>query len=94
MPEPLEENAVITALTDIPRWRREGVEIVRECKFKTYLDGVAFVDRVAALAEEMNHHPDIYLGWRKVTLRLSTHSKGGLTTLDFNLAKKIEPLAP
>jgi 4a-hydroxytetrahydrobiopterin dehydratase len=93
MPEPLEENAVITALLAVPQWRREGMEIVREYKFKTYLDGVAFVDRVAVLAEEMNHHPDIHLGWRKVVLRLSTHSKGGLTSLDFKLAEKIEKLA-
>lgn len=94
MAEKLDETGISQALARLPQWRREGAEIVREMKFKTYLDGAAFVGQVANVAEEMNHHPDIHLGWRKVTLRLSTHSKGGLTAKDFDLAQKIEALAP
>jgi 4a-hydroxytetrahydrobiopterin dehydratase len=94
MDEKLDETGIAQALARLPQWRREDAEIVREVKFKTYLDGAAFVGHVANLAEQMNHHPDIHLGWRKVTLRLSTHSKGGLTAMDFDLAQKIEALAP
>jgi 4a-hydroxytetrahydrobiopterin dehydratase len=88
----LDEAGIGSALATVPRWRREGAEIVREVKFNTYMDGVSFVGRVAQLAEESRHHPDIHIGWRKVTLRLSTHSKGGLTELDFDLARMIERL--
>jgi 4a-hydroxytetrahydrobiopterin dehydratase len=94
MIEKLDETGILQALARLPQWRREGAEIVRDVKFKTYLDGAAFVGHVANIAEQMNHHPDIHLGWRKVTLRLSTHSKGGLTAMDFDLAQKIEALAP
>ncbi len=92
MAELLNDTELTRALAEAPAWRREGEELVREIKFKTYLDGAAFVDRVAHVAEEMNHHPDIHLGWRKVTLRISTHSKGGLTAMDFELAGKIDRL--
>jgi 4a-hydroxytetrahydrobiopterin dehydratase len=92
MPELLDESGIAKTLGTVPEWRREGAEIVRELKFKTYLDGVDFAGRVGRVAEEMNHHPDIHIGWRKVTLRISTHSKGGLTALDFELAGKIDKL--
>jgi 4a-hydroxytetrahydrobiopterin dehydratase len=52
--------------------------------------GIGFVSAVARLAEEANHHPDMHVGWRKVTLRLSTHSRGGLTGEDFALARNID----
>ena len=92
MAELLNDTELTRALAEAPAWRREGEEIVREIKFKTYLDGAAFVDRVAHVAEEMNHHPDIHLGWRKVTLRICTHSKGGLMAMDFELAGKVDHL--
>jgi len=92
MAELLDETGVARGLAELPQWRREGTEIVRELKFKSYLDGVAFAGRVGAVAEEMNHHPDMHIGWRKVTLRVSTHSKGGLTAMDFELARKIDQL--
>ncbi len=93
MPECCSPTEIAQALAEVPEWRLEGAEIVRELRFKSYLDGAAFVARVAALAEAANHHPDIHLGWRKVTLRLCTHSRGGLTPLDFDLARRIEDLA-
>jgi 4a-hydroxytetrahydrobiopterin dehydratase len=93
MPDLLDESGIASALATTPQWRREGAEILREIKFKAYLDGVDFASRVGRVAEEMNHHPDILIGWRKVTLRISTHSKGGLTALDFELARRIEGLA-
>jgi 4a-hydroxytetrahydrobiopterin dehydratase len=75
-------------------WRREGQAIVREWTFADFVEAIAFVDRVAAVAEAANHHPDIQVhGWNKVRLDLSTHSEGGLTAADFALAARIDSLA-
>jgi 4a-hydroxytetrahydrobiopterin dehydratase len=72
-------------------WRREGETIVRECKLADFAAALTFVNRVGEAAEGMNHHPDILLhGWNKVTLTLSTHSQGGLTDADFELATRID----
>ncbi len=75
-------------------WSREGETIVRERKLEDFAAAIAFVNRVAELAEAANHHPDILLhGWNKVQLTLSTHSAGGLTEADFALARQIDALA-
>jgi 4a-hydroxytetrahydrobiopterin dehydratase len=74
-------------------WRREGDAIVRDFKLADFAAAVAFVNRVAALAEQANHHPDILVhGWNRVRLQLSTHSEGGLTEADFALAAEIDGL--
>jgi len=86
----LPEDQITQALATIPEWKREGSEIVRTYSFPSYLGGIEFVNRVAALAEAANHHPDIQIGWRKVTLRLSTHSAKGLTQNDFDLARNAD----
>jgi 4a-hydroxytetrahydrobiopterin dehydratase len=76
-------------------WRREGESIVREWELSDFAEAMAFVNRVADAAEESNHHPDIHVhGWNKVRLELSTHSEGGLTAGDFDMAARIEELAP
>jgi 4a-hydroxytetrahydrobiopterin dehydratase len=73
--------------------RHERDSIVRDLKFADFSEAIAFVNRVAAVAEEMNHHPDILVhGWNKVRLTLSTHSEGGLTGADFDLAGRIDGL--
>lgn len=92
MAELLDEEKVSLELASIPEWKREGIEIVREFKFSSYLEGIAFVGRVAELAEAANHHPDMLVSWRKVSVRFSTHSAGGLTKLDFKLAKQLNGL--
>jgi 4a-hydroxytetrahydrobiopterin dehydratase len=75
-------------------WTREGDAIVREWKLADFAAAVAFVNRVAELAERANHHPDILVhGWNKVRLELSTHSQSGLTEADFALAAEIDGLA-
>ncbi|MGA7704666.1 MAG: 4a-hydroxytetrahydrobiopterin dehydratase [Solirubrobacteraceae bacterium] len=75
-------------------WRRQEQSIVREWKLDDFAGALAFVNRVAEVAEEANHHPDILLhGWNKVRLELSTHSEGGLTEADFELAARIDRLA-
>ena len=90
MPVLLSEADVTRELASVPGWRREGGEIVRTLSFPNYMAGINFVTEAARIAEDVNHHPDIHIGWRKVTLRLSTHSKGGLTELDFALARRID----
>ncbi len=90
MPVLLSETDVVHELASIPGWLRVSGEIVRTLSFPSYMAGINFVGELARIAEEANHHPDIHIGWRKVTLRLSTHSKGGLTELDFAVARKID----
>lgn len=72
-------------------WQREGEAIVRDVEFADFAAAVAFVNDVAVLAEQADHHPDILVhGWNKVRLTLSTHSEGGLTGADFDLAAGID----
>jgi 4a-hydroxytetrahydrobiopterin dehydratase len=74
-------------------WRREGDEIVRDLEFADFAAAIAFANRVAAAAEDANHHPDILIhGWNKVRLALSTHSEGGLTAADLRLAGVLDGL--
>jgi 4a-hydroxytetrahydrobiopterin dehydratase len=80
-------------LADTPDWRRSSASIVRDFAFTDFAAAISFVERVAALAEAANHHPDILVhGWNKVRLTLSTHSAGGLTDADFALAREIDTL--
>ena len=75
-------------------WRRDGNSIAREWVFEDFGQAMAFVNRVGDAAETFNHHPDIHLhGWNKVRLELSTHSEGGLTQADFDMATRIDDLA-
>jgi 4a-hydroxytetrahydrobiopterin dehydratase len=75
-------------------WSREGQAIRREWQLADFAAAIAFVNRVAELAEQANHHPDILLhGWNRVRLELSTHSAGGLTAADLALAERIDALA-
>lgn len=75
-------------------WRREGQTIERDLRFPDFAIAIAFVDRVAEVAEAANHHPDILVhGWNNVRLTLSTHSEGGLTDADFALAGRLDALA-
>lgn len=75
------------------QWTRQGDEIVRERTFDDFAAAIVFVNRVAEVAEEANHHPDILLhGWNKVRLSLTNHSAGGLTEADFEMAKRLDGL--
>jgi 4a-hydroxytetrahydrobiopterin dehydratase len=84
------QDAVRDHLTD---WTVEDKTLVRSVESKTFLDGIRLVATVAQLAEEMNHHPDIDIRWTTVTFRLSTHSAGGLTGNDLELARVIDAAA-
>ena len=75
-------------------WREEDGQLVRDYEFKDFAEAMTFVFRVAELAEEVNHHPDILVhGWNNVRLTLSTHSKGRLTDADRGLAERIDAIA-
>ena len=89
----LSDDEIQQRLDDVPGWRREGDSLVREFTFEDFQGSVDFVNRITPPAEEMNHHPDLAISWNKVTVSLSTHSQGGLTESDFELAARIDPLA-
>lgn len=74
-------------------WARRGDALAKTFAFRTFPAGIAFVDRVATVAERMNHHPDLDIRYTKVTCTLSTHDAGGVTARDVALAREIERLA-
>lgn len=74
-------------------WARAGEVIERTYEFESFLPAIAFVNRVADLAEEMDHHPDLDIRYNKVRVGLATHSAGGITELDTTLAEKIDQAA-
>ena len=90
MAERLTDDAIEQGLQG-SAWRREGDAIVRDFELGDFAGAMAFVNAVAVLAEDANHHPDILIhGWNKVRLTLSTHSEGGLTEKDHALAARID----
>ncbi|MDH6283033.1 4a-hydroxytetrahydrobiopterin dehydratase [Rhodococcus sp. LBL1] len=93
MAELLSDTEIDTALTNLSHWSRDGAALTRTVKSATFPDAIALVDRVAEVAESMNHHPDIDIRWRKVTYSLSTHAVGGITKFDLELARRIDELA-
>lgn len=89
----LNDSETKLALEGLEGWRVRDGSLVREWKLEDFAQALDFVQRVGALAEQANHHPDILLhGWNKVRLTLSTHSEGGLTQADFGLAEQIDRL--
>jgi 4a-hydroxytetrahydrobiopterin dehydratase len=93
MPEVLDPAVVDASLAEGVAWERHGDELVKTRRGKDFADALAYVNAVGALAEAMGHHPDIDIRWNTVTLRLTTHSAGGLTHLDLDLARRIDALA-
>ncbi|HUY21731.1 MAG TPA: 4a-hydroxytetrahydrobiopterin dehydratase [Acidimicrobiales bacterium] len=74
-------------------WERQGEELVTTHRGRHFADSLAYVNAVGALAEAMDHHPDVDIRWNVVTLRLSTHAAGGITRLDLDLARQIDALS-
>ena len=89
----LSEDEVEQRLAELEGWSREGDALRREFKLEGFVGSIEFVNRLVEPAEEMNHHPDLAISWNKVTVSLSTHSEGGITESDFELARKIDTLA-
>jgi 4a-hydroxytetrahydrobiopterin dehydratase len=89
----LDDAAVEDALQRLPGWERRGDEITRTFVRKDFRAAITFVNQVAEAAEVAGHHPDIDIRWNKVTMALSSHSEGGLTARDFELAARIDELS-
>ncbi len=93
MPRLLLQKAEIERrLGKLRGWRREGKFISKTFEFDTFAEGIHFVDRVAKVADEQDHHPDIRVVYTTVKFSLQTHSEGGVTAWDFDLAKAIDEL--
>lgn len=90
----LSNQEVVDALTQLQSWNlsESGKEISKEWKCGDFAEALALVNRIGAIAEQQQHHPDVEFGWGNVKIRLSTHSAGGLTAKDFVLARKIDTL--
>jgi 4a-hydroxytetrahydrobiopterin dehydratase len=89
---PLSKKEAERLLMQVPQWALNGKEIRREFKFQDFRQAMDFVDGIAELAEDENHHPDILISYNKVKLTLSTHKIGGLSPNDFILAAKVDRL--
>jgi len=89
----LSSDEVTTALAHLSGWAGDQTGIERAVTADSFLAGIRLVDAVAEAAERADHHPDIDIRWRTVTFRLSTHSEGGVTAKDIDLARQINALA-
>ena len=89
----LSQAEIEERLAELPGWEQSGEAIVKEFKREDFVGSVRFVDSLVDPAEGMNHHPDLEISWDTVTVKISTHSEGGLTANDFELAAKIDALA-
>jgi 4a-hydroxytetrahydrobiopterin dehydratase len=89
----LSDDEIGRRLSELEGWEREGDALRKDFKRKDFVDAVEFVRSVVPVAEEMNHHPDVSISWNKVTLSLSTHSEGGITENDFELASRLDRMS-
>jgi 4a-hydroxytetrahydrobiopterin dehydratase len=88
----LNDAEIDERLAGLDGWKRSGDAIVKEFDNGDFKGSVDFVNRLTPEAEEMNHHPDLEISWKTVTVTVSTHSEGGLTDNDFELARRIDAL--
>jgi 4a-hydroxytetrahydrobiopterin dehydratase len=86
----LSDEVITTRLASLSGWTRDAGEIRKTYTFESFSAAIAFANRVAELAEAQDHHPDILVQYRKVTLALTSHDAGGLTARDFRLAQAID----
>lgn len=89
----LNDSEIEARLAEHPGWEREGNAIAKTFERDDFVGSVRFVESLVNPAEGMGHHPDLEISWDKVKVSLSTHSEGGLTAADFELASKIDDLA-
>ena len=88
----LSDLEIQRALGSLPGWSRRGDTLTKTYTFEKFADGISFVNRVAKIADDMDHHPDIDIRYTKISLSLSTHDAGGITQSDLTLADRIEAL--
>jgi 4a-hydroxytetrahydrobiopterin dehydratase len=89
----LNDVAIHQAVAGVPGWALEGAAIRRQYTLPSFADAISFVTRLAFDAEAADHHPDILINYKRVTLTYSTHSEGGLTQKDFDGARNADKLA-
>jgi len=89
----LSDDEIRSRLSDLSGWELDGKAIKRQFKFEDFQASIDFVNRITPVCEDMNHHPDLAISWNTVDCTLSTHSEGGLTAADFELASQIDSLA-
>ena len=89
----MSETAARSRLEEVPGWDVGEKALVRKLSLPSFPDAIAFVVKVAFVAEAADHHPDISINYRRVTLTLWTHTEGGITEKDFALAKELNKLA-
>ena len=88
----LSNEAIQQALAKMPGWSLQGKDLHKKYTFKSFMPGIEFVNRIAQAAESAGHHPDITINYNVVGISLSTHSEGGVTQKDLDLAAKIEQI--
>ena len=89
----LSQNELSALTRELPDWHLEGGQLVREWTFKDFVAAVAFVNRIADLAEQAGHHPDIDIRYNRVKLALVSHDSGGITDRDGKMARKISDIS-
>jgi 4a-hydroxytetrahydrobiopterin dehydratase len=89
----LSDSEIEAKLAALPGWERTGEAIAKEFDRGDFVGSVEFVSSLVEPAEALNHHPDLEVSWATVKVAISTHSEGGLTAADFELAAKIDALA-
>ena len=92
MADLLSADEVAANLAEVPDWSGDTSGITRKVSLPSFPSAIGVVDRVAEVAEQMDHHPDIDIRWRTLTFRCSTHSAGGVTALDIQLAGRINEI--
>jgi 4a-hydroxytetrahydrobiopterin dehydratase len=90
---PLTDSQISEALTTLPGWERDGDKIKKTFRVDTYMAGLAFACAVGTICEGMNHHPDLFIGWKRVEVGFSTHDAGNkISQMDIDAAAKVESL--
>ncbi len=90
MPKLLQESEIESRLKGLNGWRHQRDFITKTFEFDSFMEGIAFIDRLALVAEEQQHHPDIKVRYTSIKLSIQTHSEGGITKWDFDFASAIE----
>ena len=88
----LDDKQVAEALSESPGWSIQNEKLTRVFTFNTYKDGLDFAVQVGLRADRLNHHPDIAIGYCKVTVSVNTHDVGGISPFDFELARQIDAI--
>jgi 4a-hydroxytetrahydrobiopterin dehydratase len=90
--EILDDNEINERLKTLNGWRAEGGNLKKRFTFQNFAEGLDFVNRVGAIAETLDHHPDITFGWGYAELATTTHDRGGITDVDFSLLAEIDQI--